>query len=264
MTSETISVTSTDGTTIAVDRAGHGPAVVLVHGGPTDHWSNAGVASLLAEHFTVYNYDRRGRGASGDTAPWALGREVEDLDAVIAAAGGSACVYGTSGGAVFALQAAAAGSSITKLVLWEPPFVVDDSRPAIPADYTTTMESLVGAGRNGDALEYFFVTGVGMPAEMVEFMKAAPFWAGMETMATGLLYDTRIIGDFTVPANLTKITTPTVVIDGGTASWTTAAADAVAAALVNATRQTLAGQPHNVADDAIAPAIIALCAGGTL
>ena len=255
MTTETLRVRSADGTSIAIDRSGQGPAVVVVGGGPTDHWAVADIAALLAAQFTVFNYDRRGRGASGDTAPWALSREVEDLDAVIAATGGSACVFGTSVGAIFALQAAAAGSAIPKLVLWEPPFVVDDSRPPPPADYATRLESFVTSGKQSDALEYFFTQAVGMPAEMVGTMKPAPFWGAMEKLTTALVYDAKIIGDFTVPANVSTITTPTLVVDGATTPWITAGAEATATAIHNSARRTLAGQPHNVAADAIAPVI---------
>lgn len=261
MNSSSITVTSADGTAIAVDRAGQGPAVVLVGGGPTDHWAVADLAGLLAADFTVYNYDRRGRGASGDTAPWAIEREIEDLDAVIATAGGSAFVYGTSGGAIFAIHAAAAGSAINKLVLWEPPFRVDDSGTPPPADYAARVASLVTSGQRSEALELFFTDAVGMPAEMVGFMKSAPFWAGMESLTTGLMYDAKITGDFTVPGNASKVKVPTLVVDGGTTSWMTAGANAVAAVIPQATRATLDGQPHNVAADAIAPVIATFCTG---
>lgn len=118
-------ITSHDGTPIAFDRTGAGPVVILV-GGPTDRSANTPLAALLAPRCTVYNYDRRGRGDSGDTAPYAVDREVEDLAAVIAAAGGSAAVFGTSGGGIFALEAAAHGLPFTKLTVWEPPYIVDD------------------------------------------------------------------------------------------------------------------------------------------
>ena len=126
-------IASSDGTTIAFDRLGEGPPVVLVCGGSTDRSANASLAALLAEHFTVFNYDRRGRGDSGDTAPYAVEREVEDIDTVIDAAGGSAFLYGISSGAGLALEATASGLAITKLALYEPPFILDESsRP--PAD----------------------------------------------------------------------------------------------------------------------------------
>src|SRR5918994_6117828 len=135
-------VTSRDGTTIAFDRLGDGPPVILICGGSTDRMANAPLAEVLAEYFTVYNYDRRGRGDSGDAGPYAVEREVEDLDAVIAAAGGWASVYGTSSGAVLALEAAASGLAITKLAMWEPPFSLDESsRP--PADTARIYTELV-------------------------------------------------------------------------------------------------------------------------
>jgi alpha-beta hydrolase superfamily lysophospholipase len=159
-------VTSSDGTTIAFDRLGDGPPVILVCSGSTDRMANAPLAELLAEHFTVLNYDRRGRGDSGDTAPYAVEREVEDLDAVIAEAGGSASVYGTSSGAALALEAAAGGLAITKLALWEPPYILDESRRP-PAVTARTYTELVAAGRRGDAVEYFMARVVGLPPEFV-------------------------------------------------------------------------------------------------
>jgi alpha-beta hydrolase superfamily lysophospholipase len=157
-------LTSSDGTTIAFDLLGDGPPVILVCGGSTDRTANAGEAELLAEHFTVFNYDRRGRGDSGDKAPYAVEREVEDLDAVIPTAGGSASVYGTSSGAALALEAAASGLAITKLALWEPPFIVE-GRPRPPADTARIYTELVAAGRRGDAVEYFMAKVVGLPPE---------------------------------------------------------------------------------------------------
>jgi alpha-beta hydrolase superfamily lysophospholipase len=147
-------VTSGDGTTIAFDRLGEGPPVVIIGGGPTHRSANAPVAKLLSEQFTVFNYDRRARGDSGDTAPFAVDREYDDLAAVIDAAGGSAMLYGTSAGAAIALEAAARGLVATKLTLWEPPYALDDAaRP--PADYDARLAAAVAAGRPGDAVELF-------------------------------------------------------------------------------------------------------------
>src|SRR3712207_1284331 len=143
-------VTSSDGTAIAFDRLGDGPPVVLVCGASTDHRANASLAGLLAEHFTVFNYDRRGRGDSGDTAPYAVEREVEDLDAVIDAAGGSAFVYGTSSGGALALEAAASGLAITRLALWEPPFILNESRRP-PKDQVERYGEMIAAGQIGRA-----------------------------------------------------------------------------------------------------------------
>src|SRR5256885_3262129 len=148
-------VTSKDGTSIAFDRLGEGPPVILVCGGSVDRMSNAGLAGLLASDFTVFNYDRRGRGDSGDTLPYAVEREVEDIDAVIGAAGGSAHLYGTSSGAALALIAAAQlPGKITKLALWEPPYIIDPAaRP--PADQVEQYNTMLAEGRRGDAAQYF-------------------------------------------------------------------------------------------------------------
>ena len=179
-------VTSKDGTTIAFDRSGEGPALILV-GGALQHRaidpSTVQLASLLAPSFTVYHYDRRGRGDSGDTVPYAVEREIEDIDALIQEAGGSAFVFGMSSGAVLALDAAAGGLAITKLALYEPPMVVDDSRPPVPKDYVARLTELASSGRPGDAIEVFMTEGVGLPAEAVAPMRGAPFWPAFEAVA---------------------------------------------------------------------------------
>ena len=145
-------VTSKDGTSIAFDRLGSGPPVILVSGGSVDRWSNAPLGTLLATDFTVYNYDRRGRGPSGDTPPYAVQREIEDIEAVIGAAGGSAGLYGSSSGAALALEATASGLPVTKLALWEPPYILDESaRP--PADQVEQYNKMLAEGRRGDAAE---------------------------------------------------------------------------------------------------------------
>src|SRR5205809_402655 len=138
-------VISKDGTSIAFERSGQGPAVIVVGGVLGDHSQQAPLAALLSKHFTVYNYDRRGHGESGNTEPYAVEREIEDLDAVMNEAGGSAFVYGTSGPGVLALSAAAAGLAprIKKLAVWEPPYIVDDSRPPVPQNYKEQLISLL-------------------------------------------------------------------------------------------------------------------------
>lgn len=253
----TTNIISADGTNITVDQAGTGPAVVLIGGGPTNRYAAMGLAALLAEQLTVYNYDRRGRGDSANTLPYSIEREFEDLAGVLELAGGTAAVHGTSVGAIWAIEAAARKLPISCLALWEPPYVVDATRTAPPVDYATQIATLVDAGRNGDALDYFFIQAVGMPADMVASMHDAPFWEQMQGGAQGLVYDAQLIGDFTIPTTrLEAITIPTLVIDGATTPWLTNAADAVGSTIPNAQRRTLKGQPHNVADDAIAPLII--------
>jgi pimeloyl-ACP methyl ester carboxylesterase len=249
-------VTSSDGTTIAFDRSGEGPAVILVCGGSTDRSANAPLAALLAEHFTVFNYDRRGRGDSGETAPYAVEREVEDLEALISEAGGSAFVYGTSSGAALALEAAASGLPITKLALWEPPFFLE-GRPRPPADTATTYTRLVSEGRRGDAVEYFMSKVVGLPPEFVAGARTQPFWASQEALAHTLAYDATIMGDYSLPTGrAAAVTVPTLVIDGGASfGFMGESADALADALPDGRRRTLDGQEHNVAPEALAPVL---------
>jgi alpha-beta hydrolase superfamily lysophospholipase len=256
------SVTSRDGTTIAYDRLGDGPPVVLVCGGSTDRMANAGLAAELAGDFTVYNYDRRGRGDSGDTLPYAVEREVEDVAAVIEAAGGPVCLYGTSSGAGLAMEAAAHGLPVSKLALWEPPYSVG-GRPDLPADTAKVYTELVAAGRRGDAVEYFMAKVVGLPPEFVAGARQAPFWSQQEALAHTLAYDATIMGDYTLPTELARaVLVPTVVIDGGASfGFLGETADALAALIPDARRRTLQGQEHNVDPAVLAPVLKAFFAG---
>ena len=257
-------VTSKDGTTIAFDRLGAGSPIVVVGGTLGDRSQQAPLAALLAEHFMVFNYDRRAHGQSGDTAPYAVEREIEDLDAIIDATGGQAFVYGTSGCAVLALYAAAAGLApkIGKLALWEPPYIVDDSRPRVPQDYASQLTTLLAAGRRGDMVELFMTQAVGLPVEFVAQMRQAPWWPLQEALAHTLIYDATLMGDFALPnERVASVTVPTLVIDGGETPWLSHAARAVAAALPNAQRRTLSGQPHNVDPEALAPVLVAFFKG---
>jgi len=249
-------VTSADGTTIAFDRLGAGPPVVLVCGGSTDRTSNAGLATELAPAFTVFNYDRRGRGDSSDTAPYAVEREIEDIRAVIEVAGGSACLYGTSSGAALALEATAAGVPVRKLALWEPPYILDPAaRP--PTDQVEQYQRMIAEGRRGDAVEYFMSRVVGMPGSFVAWAKTQPFWAGQEKIAHTLAYDATVMGDYSLPASAASVTVPTLVL-AGTASFPfmRETADALAARIPDGQARLLDGQDHNVAPAAIAPVLI--------
>lgn len=252
-------VTSKDGTPIAFDRSGEGAAIILV-GGAFQHRlidpRTAQLAALLAPHFTVFHYDRRGRGDSGDTAPYAVEREVEDLEALIKEAGGSAFVYGMSSGAALALEAAARGLAITKLALYEPPFMVDDSRPR-PPNLATQYTELTSSGRHGDAVELFMTKAVGMPVEAVAQMRNTPMWPALEAVAHTLAYDATIMGDGSLPTErAASVTVPTLVMDGGASpAWMRTAVQALTDALPNAQRRSLEGQTHDVAPEALAPVL---------
>lgn len=248
-------VTSKDGTTIPFDRSGDGPPVVLISGGPSDRSGNAQLAGLLAPRLTVYNYDRRGRGDSGDTPPYAVDREYEDLTAVIAGAGGSAALIGYSGTGNIALEAAARGLPVTKLALWEPPFIVDDSRPPVPKDWGQRIGELVSAGRPGDALEYWITTVVGAPVDAR--MRQSPLWSAMEPNAHMLVRDAALLGDFSLPAErLASVAVPTLVLDGGEMPWLSRGVRALVEVLPNAQHRALAGQPHGIAMDVLTAEVI--------
>jgi pimeloyl-ACP methyl ester carboxylesterase len=249
-------VTSKDGTTIAFDRTGKGSPVILVSGGSTDRMANAPLAELLASDFTVFNYDRRGRGPSGDTPPYGVEREVEDIDAVISAAGGSAFLYGTSSGAVLALDAAASGLAITKLALWEPPFILDENaRP--PADQVEQYDKMIAEGRRGDAVEYFMTKVVGLPPEFAAQARSAPFWKAQEDLAHTLAYDAIIMGDYSLPTErAAAVKAPTLVIAGAASfPFMRETAQALAEALPNGQTRILEGQEHNVDPAVLAPAL---------
>jgi pimeloyl-ACP methyl ester carboxylesterase len=250
-------VTSKDGTSIAFDRMGEGSPVILVSGGSTDRMANAPLAELLASDFTVFNYDRRGRGPSGDTPPYTVEREVEDIDAVVGAAGGSAFLYGTSSGAALALEAAASGLSISKLALWEPPFILDENaRP--PADQVEQYNRMIAEGRRGDAVEYFMTKVVGMPAEFVAQARTQPWWPAQEALAHTLAYDATIMRDYSLPTDLaSSVKAPTLVIAGGASfPFMRETAEALAQAVPNGTTRTLEGQTHDVSPAVIAPVLV--------
>ena len=249
-------VRSGDGTGIAFDRIGDGMLpLILVSGASTSRAVHASLVELLAADFTVFNYDRRGRGASGDTLPYAVEREIEDIGAVIAAAGGSAAVFGNSSGAVLGLRAAVAGLPITKLALWEPPIFVDTDAPRRHQEYVAELTELLAAGRGGDAIALFMKTVAGVPQEMIAGMRHAPMWPGMEALAPTLFYDATVMGDSTLPPNLaSSVKIPTLVLTGGNSgAWASAAAHALTAALPISEHRVLDGQSHAVSWDVLAP-----------
>ncbi|MCF6469973.1 alpha/beta fold hydrolase [Nonomuraea sp. MG754425] len=254
-----MNTTSSDGTIISFDRLGSGPAVVLVQGAFTDrtHPTWAGLAEILKSSYTVFNYDRRGRGESGDTAPYAVEREIEDLEAVIKEAGGSALVFGGSSGAGLALQAAARGLPITKLALWEPPYHVGGSRPALPDDFAEQLADLVAEERRGDAAVLFMTAAADIPDEMAAEMRGAPYWPEVERVAHTLSYEIAVMGRGNkMPAELSGITVPTLVLTGEkSAPWMGVAAKAVSETVTTGELGVLTGQTHEVDHEALAPAL---------
>jgi pimeloyl-ACP methyl ester carboxylesterase len=255
-------VRSQDGTEIAYDRYGDGPAVVLVGGAWNDRMTKAPLAQLLAGEFSVYSYDRRGRGDSGDTPPYAVEREIEDLEAVIEAAGGSAHAYGHSSGAALALEATAAGAPISKLAMYEAPYIVDDSRPPLPDDYIEHLERLIAEGKRREVFEYFMTVAAQMPAEMVQPMVDSPMVESMTPLAHTIPYDGRVMlrGSMSgepLPRRWTdSVTVPSLVMDGGNSpAWMRNAARALVGVLPDVEYRTLEGQDHAAAPDAVAPVL---------
>ena len=257
-------IRSADGTSIAFTKAGQGPPLILVDGalcsrsfGPMPK-----LAAQLTPHFTVYTYDRRGRGASGNTPPHAAGREVDDIEALVALAseGETVFVHGTSSGSALALEAAKRIPPIAKLAVYEPPFIVDGTRSPIPDDYLARLDRLVADGRTGDAVK-MFMRFVGTPAIFTAVMPLTPVWPKLKAVAPTLPYDITIVQDhqrgtpFT-PAEWAAVKVPTLVTAGGKSpAWMANATRALADALPDARYRTLPGQNHMVKPQAIAPVL---------
>ena len=262
-------VMSTDGTSIAFDKTGTGPVVILVAGafGSRAFGPNVGLVPLLANHLSTVVYDRRGRGDSSDIPPFDRRRELEDIDALIESLGGSAYLYGISSGAAIAAEAAShlGEQRVTKLALYEPSYILDDTHAPLPSNYMNRLGELLAQDRRGEIVALFITDAVGLPPEVVEGMKQMPFWPAMEQVAHTLRYD----GAFMVENQRAKpmtdelretleaITAPTIVIDGGaTYQFLRNTADIVATTIPGARRRTLEGQQHDVAPDAIAPVLV--------
>ncbi|MGH9123188.1 MAG: alpha/beta fold hydrolase [Acidimicrobiales bacterium] len=249
-------VQSADGTTIVFEAEGEGPALVLVTGAFCDRHTSAALAARLASRFTVYRYDRRGRGDSTDAATYSVAREVEDLDAVITAAGGTASAYGHSSGAVLVLVAAAAGSAIDKLAAYEPPFVEDNSRPRHGSDLADRLSDLVAAGHRGEAADRFLTEAVGLPPQALDSIHRSPGWPAMLTIAHTLAYDVILSNNQTIPDGLERISVPVLLLAGGASpEWARSAIESLALVIPRSQTVVLDGQTHGVADDAIVPVI---------
>jgi pimeloyl-ACP methyl ester carboxylesterase len=254
-------LSSHDGTTIAYDQGGEGPALILVDGALTVHSSGSGaeLARLLAPRFTVYGFDRRGRGESGDTLPYAVDREIDDIEALTDHAGGSAYLYGHSSGGPLAMRAAIRlGSKVTKIAMYEPPYNNDPGAQEPWSQYLKELRQILAEGRRGDAVA-LFMGFVGTPAEQIDGMRRAPFWPGLEAVAPTLAYDhAAILGEpWSVPTELAaRVRVPALVITGDAGlPFMPDAARTLSRAIPQGQLRMLAGQTHDVDPGVLAPVL---------
>jgi pimeloyl-ACP methyl ester carboxylesterase len=261
-------VTSKDGTSIAYEHTGAGPAVILVGGGLVDRSENAPLAPELAKHFTVYNYDRRGRGESGDTLPYAVAREIEDIDALVALARGAGThepvhLYGVSSGGGLVLEAAAAGLAVDRIAVYEVPYCVAGDTPQRAREYVDKLGPAHVEGRRADAIELFFRL-VGSSDAEIAGIKDSPYWPGLEAIAHTLAYEAACMADYQPPTDrLARITQPTLVVTGEAGhdphlgglpvDFFDQAAAAITASIPHAQRRTLPGQGHVADPTSVAP-----------
>jgi pimeloyl-ACP methyl ester carboxylesterase len=257
-------VTSNDGTTIAFDQAGAGPALILVGGmfeqrAMDSETARLAALPLLAQHFTVFHYDRRGRGDSTDTQPFAVAREIEDIEALIDTAGGSAFAFGISSGAALAFEAALAlGVKVKKLALYEPPYNDDADARQAWQEFRRQLKQALAEGRRSDAVGLFMQL-LGVPDEHLAEMRQYPMWPMWEAVAPTIAYDAAALGeDASVPAErAARLGLPALVLNGGASyPFMHIAATKLAAAIPNAQHRTLEGQTHEVAVEAIAPVLV--------
>jgi pimeloyl-ACP methyl ester carboxylesterase len=261
-------VSSRDGTTIAYNKTGTGPVLIVVTGATAFRAFDPNLqalADLLAAGYTVINYDRRGRGESSDARPYdpasAPAREIDDIAALIEAAGGRASLLGFSSGSVLALQAVAAGLPVDRLVMYEPPFILPGAPfPPPPADYVETLTRF-GAGEDKDAAPAYFMQSLGMPPDAIEDARRSPIWPLMRAIGPTIAYDGQVMFDayYTArrfPARWKNVRQPVLVLNGDASfPFMPMAADAVAAELPNASRRTLPGQDHGPRPDVMAPVL---------
>jgi pimeloyl-ACP methyl ester carboxylesterase len=262
-------VFSKDGTTIAFEQTGEGPPLILVDGALCYRESGPSrpLAAELAKDFTVYVYDRRGRGSSGDADLYEVDREVDDIEALIAEAGGSVYLYGISSGAALALEALNRGIGsplpplgILKLALYEPPFVVDDSRPPVPQGFPAQLAKLILSDQRSKAIKLFMTKGVRVPAVFVALMPLLPTWSKLKAVAHTIPYDAGLVyrsqqGE-PLMTNRWGDTRKTLVINGGKSPrWMRNGVKALAELLPNAEHRTLPGQTHLVKPEALAPVL---------
>lgn len=255
-------VASKDGITIAFDQLGIGPAVILVDGALQYRAFDQGMAQLaglLAQHFTVVHYDRRGRGDSTDTQPYALEREIEDIEALIDEFGGSAFLYGISSGAALAMEAAIGlGIKVRKLAMYEAPYNDEDNARQAWKEYTRQLKEITASGRPGDAVGLFMML-VGLPADQLEGMHQHPMWPLWESVGLTLAYDAAAMGEeASVPAErAASVAAPTLVMAGSASfPFMHDSAKALASAIPHAQYRILEGQTHEVDSQALASVLI--------
>jgi pimeloyl-ACP methyl ester carboxylesterase len=253
-------VRSADGTAIAFETVGEGPALVLVGGAFNDRTARASgtpLAALLASRFTVFSYDRRGRGDSGDTPPYAIAREVEDLAAIVAVAGGAASAYGMSSGAILVLEAALQGVPVAKLALFEPPLLLDASAPKPPEDLERNLVELVADGKRSEAAELFLTKVVQVPPPFVAHMRSSPVWRSLEALAHTLSNDVLIMTrGADVVAKASAIRAPALALTGGASPpWMQRGVRALADAIPGARATVLENQTHDVDPKVLAQAL---------
>jgi len=252
---------SKDGTRIAFEKIGNGPALVLVGGALSHRNGGKPLAGKLLDRFTVYTYDRRGRGESSDTKPYAVDREIEDLAALIEQAGSKAYLYGVSSGGALALQGAAklGPTKVRKLALYEPPYGQDER------DFNEQKQrisQLVQTGKPGEAAAFFF-SAIGTPPQVLEDMKRSPNWEGISKIDFTLAYDYAVLGNGAVPDTVKQVAVPTLVLDGEKSmDFVHPTADRIAELIPNAQRKTIQGQTHQAAPEAVAPLLIEFFAEG--
>jgi pimeloyl-ACP methyl ester carboxylesterase len=254
-------VQSADGTTIAFDQIGKGPALILVGGALEQRAMDsetAQLAPLMAEHFTVFHYDRRGRGDSSDTQPYAVEREIEDIDALITEAGGSAFVFGLSSGAALALETAIKlDDKVKKLAMYKVPYNDDEAARRAWEAYRKQLANMLAQGRRGDALALFMML-VGMPAEHLDRARQHPMWPMWEAVALTLAYDAAVMGeDASVPTEkASRVAVPALVMDGSASyPFMHVTALALVKAMPHAVHRTLEGQTHEVEAQVLAPVL---------
>ncbi|WP_406495634.1 alpha/beta hydrolase [Streptomyces sp. NBC_01604] len=254
--------TSRDGTSIAYQSTGAGPAVILVSGAMSTGATVAPLAVPLSDRFTVVSYDRRGRGESGDTAPFAVEREVEDLAALIGAVGGEASLYGISSGGALVLHAAASGLPVRRVAVYETPYAVYEDGVKQWTEYTEGLTEALAQDRRGDAVELFLRL-TGLAEEMIQGARQSPMWPGMEALAQSLAYDAAVLGDGRVPRPLlASVGVPVLAAAGGASpAWLREATRAIAETVPQGTYRALEGQTHMVDPNALAPVLAEFFAG---